>query len=368
MTEKENRNILKKLIPDRSSREFFIKMFGSLTNIVVVLDSDRRLVYANQDINGKFATGSTNSLLNLRPGDIFQCVNVSKSPDGCGTSASCEFCGAFRAMDISRNENKTVTSHYRILGSKNGITSAFNFRFTSTPFESSEGFFYVITLEDISSEKRKIELERIFYHDLLNSLSNLNGIIHLVKSRSSLDEQYIDLLETNYNTIYDTVVEQKQISLAEKGELTIRKDEIHTEDLLIETIMAVNGNMGHDNSLILSNDTKHHIIESDHSLLLRVILNMVKNAMEAAEKDEKIMIGSTENGDKLRFWVRNKALIPKGTQNHIFQRSFSTKGSGRGLGTYSMKLLGENYLGGTVDFTSSPGEGTTFWIDIPKHP
>jgi sensor histidine kinase regulating citrate/malate metabolism len=49
----------------------------------------------------------------------------------------------------------------------------------------------------------------------------------------------------------------------------------------------------------------------------------------------------------------------------MFQRSFSTKGSDRGLGTYSMKLLGERYLHGEVEFTTSQEEGTTFRLILP---
>ncbi len=49
----------------------------------------------------------------------------------------------------------------------------------------------------------------------------------------------------------------------------------------------------------------------------------------------------------------------------MFQRSFTTKGEGRGLGTYSMKLLSERYLNGRVEFTSSPEHGTTFTAVYP---
>ncbi len=48
----------------------------------------------------------------------------------------------------------------------------------------------------------------------------------------------------------------------------------------------------------------------------------------------------------------------------IFQRSFSTKGGGRGIGTYSMKLLTEKYLHGEIHFTSTNPKGTTFYIEI----
>jgi signal transduction histidine kinase len=64
--------------------------------------------------------------------------------------------------------------------------------------------------------------------------------------------------------------------------------------------------------------------------------------------------------------VWNHAFIPPEIQGHVFQRSFSTKAErGRGLGTYSMKLLGEGYLGGKVRFVSEVDSGTTFSLELP---
>jgi signal transduction histidine kinase len=64
--------------------------------------------------------------------------------------------------------------------------------------------------------------------------------------------------------------------------------------------------------------------------------------------------------------VHNPAAIPEAIQKRIFQRSFSTKAArGRGLGTYAMKLFGENLLRGDVGFESGPATGTTFWILLP---
>ena len=67
--------------------------------------------------------------------------------------------------------------------------------------------------------------------------------------------------------------------------------------------------------------------------------------------------------------VSNPEIMPQEVQFQIFQRSFSTKGEvGRGIGTYSMKLFGERYLGGKVDFVSYSPEGTTFRLSLPKKP
>jgi signal transduction histidine kinase len=63
--------------------------------------------------------------------------------------------------------------------------------------------------------------------------------------------------------------------------------------------------------------------------------------------------------------VHNPAYIPRNVQIQLFLRSFSTKGAGRGLGTYSLKLLGERYLGGHVSFVSDEQEGTVFTLTVP---
>jgi signal transduction histidine kinase len=57
--------------------------------------------------------------------------------------------------------------------------------------------------------------------------------------------------------------------------------------------------------------------------------------------------------------------MPSSVQRQVFNRSFSTKGAGRGLGTYSVKLLTERYLKGKAGFTSSEADGTTFFVILP---
>ena len=65
------------------------------------------------------------------------------------------------------------------------------------------------------------------------------------------------------------------------------------------------------------------------------------------------------------FWVHNPGHMDPSVQHQVFRRFFSTKGPGRGLGTYSIKLLAEEYLGGRVSLDSSPERGTTFVLSLP---
>jgi len=104
---------------------------------------------------------------------------------------------------------------------------------------------------------------------------------------------------------------------------------------------------------------------SDETLLKRILGNLVKNALEATKEEGEIFIGCKLRDDELQFWVYNSDVIPHDVQLQIFQRSFSTKGEGRGLGTYSVKLFTERCLGGHVSFVSNKEDGTIFTVTIP---
>ncbi len=107
------------------------------------------------------------------------------------------------------------------------------------------------------------------------------------------------------------------------------------------------------------------IFENDFTLLGRVLGNLVKNALEASTPGQTVTLLCLQEDDRVAFHVHNVTVIPRHVQQQLFQRSFSTKGNGRGLGTYSIKLLSERYLKGEVSFTSSPSHGTTFTVRFP---
>ena len=110
------------------------------------------------------------------------------------------------------------------------------------------------------------------------------------------------------------------------------------------------------------------LMVSDPLLLRRVIGNMVMNALEASQPGQTVVLRGYSRDGRLRIMVTNQGEMADEIRLQIFNRSFSTKVSnGRGLGTYSMKLFGERYLGGCVGFSSADGM-TTFYIDLPTEP
>lgn len=93
---------------------------------------------------------------------------------------------------------------------------------------------------------------------------------------------------------------------------------------------------------------------------------MIINALEATAKNGEVKIWIQHEGNLLSFCVWNAEEIPQEIANRIFQRKFGTKEqSGRGIGTFSMKLFGEKILGGQISFMKSKQNGTTFKFSYP---
>jgi signal transduction histidine kinase len=104
---------------------------------------------------------------------------------------------------------------------------------------------------------------------------------------------------------------------------------------------------------------------SDPTLLGRVIGNLVKNALEATGEGGTVILDCFHTGSRVEFSVHNNGLIPHDAQLQIFQRSFTTKGAGRGLGTFGARMLTERYLNGDIAFESNEDDGTTFTVSYP---
>jgi signal transduction histidine kinase len=104
----------------------------------------------------------------------------------------------------------------------------------------------------------------------------------------------------------------------------------------------------------------------DKSKMLRVLNNLVKNAIEAMPDGGKITIRLQDNNDQFTIKIEDTGVgIPKEKIDSIFRPFRSTKQQGMGLGLAFCKDTVEKH-GGSISVTSKVGKGTTFEISLPK--
>jgi signal transduction histidine kinase len=97
------------------------------------------------------------------------------------------------------------------------------------------------------------------------------------------------------------------------------------------------------------------------------LINLVVNAIQAMGNGGMLKVGSTLRGDEVEISVADSGPgIAEDIQPTIFEPFFTTKpeGKGTGLGLSTVLMVVERHHG-RIDFTSRPGEGTTFRITLP---
>jgi len=142
-------------------------------------------------------------------------------------------------------------------------------------------------------------------------------------------------------------------------------EKVNLEDVIQSVIHTLStDNVAHEKKIQLAKDCEFTSIKSDYRLLRRVLMNLLKNALEASKEQEEVVIGCKIEKKKPVIWIKNNSVLKPEVKSQIFQRSFSTKGIGRGLGTYSAKLLVEEYLKGDINFVSSEKTGTIFYVKL----
>lgn len=341
-------------------------MVNSLPALVLVLNAKRQIVFANKSFLDLVQSQDMAAVLGKRPGEALNCVHAATGPGGCGTSKFCSECGAVRAI-LASIEGRRDTEECHMLRQGGPALEALDLLVTAVPFELAGEDFTVFSVMDISHQNRRRALERIFFHDIMNTAGGLKGLLEMLKDEvpPHLRED-VGVLHVSFERLVDEIAAQRQLMAAEAGELEVRPITLKSTDVL-QAVRDIyrRHDVAQEKRLEFADPTDVAWLEADYTLLLRVLGNMVKNALEATNTGGKITLGCTDEGERAVFFVRNDAVMEDSTRLNVFKRSYSTKGSGRGLGTYSMKLLGERYLKGEVSFTSRHGEGTVFRLRLP---
>ncbi len=347
--------------------------FGEILEAIngksVLIDANRQVIYANNEFINFLGLENINPILGLRLGEVISCIHSGEEQFGCGTSAACAYCGAVNAMLESQKTGSKSSKECRITTLADEKLKSWDLNITSSPITLADNLYYIISIQDISHKKRRSALEKTFFHDLLNSAGGLNGLLSILKDGISPEEatELIHLSEEASRDILDEIMMHMQIRAAENGDLKVKIETVNSIELLVSSVKKISSHkVGQNKEVIISEDSANINFETDRILLQRVIINLIKNALEATPQSGTIFVGLKDDGDKITIWVKNSEVIPIDVQLQLFQRSYSTKGDNRGIGTYSIKLLTENYLKGKVSFLSNEADRTVFSLEFNK--
>jgi PAS domain-containing protein len=343
-------------------------MIDALPELVLVLNGQRQIVAMNRVALASLGIEDPSCLVGQRPGEALGCSNAEIEAGGCGTARPCSTCGAVRAILDTLATGRQMTQECRITTEREG-GAAFDFKVVATPLPIDGGLLVVTVMRDISAEKRRGILERAFFHDVMNTVSGLQGLACSLAAQElppSEEREYMAWMAELTKELSEEIQYHRAIKQAEAGEFSADRREVFLPEFMKELYALYARHIAaHDRLLRLSPVPEIKIL-TDPTLLRRVLGNLVKNALEATPAGGYVSLICETGEREVHFRVNNLGVMPEAVQLQLFRRSFTTKGeTGRGIGTYSVKLLGEKYLGGKVDFFSAEPEGTTFTLTLP---
>lgn len=344
------------------------QMLDGFSEPAMILNMHRQIVLAND----KLATllgGDRQSFVGLRPGEALGCIHSGEPPAGCGTTLFCKYCGAANAIVGSQRTVHPNVSECRIMRCLDNATAALDLRVWATPLTVEGERFTVVAVRDTTDEKRRAVLERLFFHDVLNAAGGLKTLMEIWPD---LRADEIDEMTRIAQSVADEIVEQIQaqrdLTKAERGDLEVKIETADAATMLTELCALYRKHaVARGVEIDPPTTTGSTTLQSDTVLLRRVLGNLIKNAVEASHMGQTVSITFTNRRQPV-FEVHNESAMPEAVRAQVFQRSFSTKdGHGRGVGCYSVKLLTETYLGGSVTFSSTPETGTTLTVSLPSN-
>jgi len=369
--ERQTREGLQKEIDSAIANPVIDGLLRSVSGLVAVLNEHRQILAVNDTFLSMLGIDNADLTLGLRPGEAIGCVHHNANEGGCGTSSYCRSCGAAIAIVSCMAQNETVERTCAIEVAFDRTRSDLFLRVRACPMVSQGNRMILLFIQDITHKQRWEALGRVFFHDISNIIHSLLGYSEMMMDRAAQENRgEIQRIHRLALRLAREVQMQKHLTQTMEEDYQLVLAPITVEQAFTELEAVFSSHPAAGQRVIDFSDRNLRVrFKSDFFLLARVLTNMIVNALEATDKGETVKVWVDSDDRSLSFSVWNHQTIDKSVADRIFQRNVSTKaGSGRGLGTYSMKLFGEKYLKGKVDFSTSFEEGTTFSLRIPLEP
>lgn len=339
----------------------FSALLEEVPVVLLIINDARQVIYVNKDLLEGVIGRDHRAFLGQRPGECLDCVHAAEGDFGCGSTAYCSVCGLANTIEYSEHGGQGDGECSIALKSGESLT----LKVHSKPFRYGQDDFVFVALEDISDRKARMMLENIILHDLRNTSATLSGLREVMED---LDiEETKRILKDVAVRIDEEISAYHLISSAENQQLTTHSSVINLPDIIQEVISSLLLHQRFSQKEVAYHGERQ-MIHTDKTLLRQVLVNLIKNALEAGPSRDKIAVGPwyDEPTGKIVIEVKNQQVIPPELSLKVFQKSFSTKGQGRGWGTYSIKLLTEKHLKGKTSFLSTDEAGTIFHIYLPE--
>lgn len=223
-------------------------------------------------------------------------------------------------------------------------------------------------LEDLNREKDG--LINVVAHDLKAPLNKTLGLIELVGLTGNLNAdqvQFVEMVKQVNENAARLVRDLLDLNAAELGEDPAVKSKFDLKNMMQETIRTHIGSAAQKNITITENMLEDEIIlESRKDYLIRILDNLISNAIKFSNPGTEVTVGLAQNLNFLEIWVQDQGPgISAQDQKKLFGKfqkltARPTGGeSSSGLGLAIVKTLADK-LDGEIRYKTKLGQGSRF--------
>lgn len=211
-------------------------------------------------------------------------------------------------------------------------------------------------------------------HELRTPLNVILGFSQLLQMDSTLNEQskqQIAKIEQAGNLLLTLVNDLLDLGRIESGKLQLKLETISVNSFFFNSL-EIFKSIAEQQSIefIYRSSLNDEItLQADPARLHQVVINLLSNAIKYNRPQGRVTLTCYLSGDKVRISVTDTGLgIAPDAQNRIFtpfdrlgKEGGTIEGTGIGL-AICKKLI--DAMGGSIDFDSIYGQGSTFWIEF----
>jgi PAS domain S-box-containing protein len=209
------------------------------------------------------------------------------------------------------------------------------------------------------------ELAGMIGHDLRNPLTGIAGASYFLKKKgkSKLDAKMLDMIDTIEKCIgYSNKIINDLLDYSREMKLELTETNpklLLTQALSLLTVPA--------NVRLIDKTCEEPTLKADSDKILRVFLNLMKNAFEAMPSGGKLLVESQGQNGKVLFRFSDTGVgMSKKAMDRLWTPLQTTKSKGTGFGLPICKRIVEAH-GGKISASSTVGKGTVITLTLPTN-
>lgn len=220
-------------------------------------------------------------------------------------------------------------------------------------------------LSKSNKEQAWREMAKQVAHEIKNPLTPMKLSVQSFERDFTNDKQNKEKVEDFTQTIIQQIDTMSSIASAFSNFAEMPTQQ--GEKLNIVKVVRLSLEIFKEQNIVFESDIDKLIINIDRPQIVRIMTNLIKNAIQACENNKSplIKVSIKKLSKTVCISVKDNGKgIPLNIRNNIFEPNFTTKSGGMGLGLGMVKNLVDSY-DGKIEFESKINKGTSFKITFP---